>query len=128
MGIYKNKVMSHVGVISAIAVATTGEDGKQAFTIEAGHLTKEYEARISEVIAVTSYYDLASNPLRFYLVDKLEPTQVVKISSGGIRGRTYLDVSKLAATRKDKSETTWINEKECTSRELAETLNGATWD
>ena len=128
LGIYKNKLVSHVGVITAIAIATIGEDGKQAFKVEAGTLTEEHKTRISDVIAATAYYELADGPCRFYLADKIEPTRVVKTSAGGIRGRTYLDIPKLVATREDKPRATWSNRAECTSLELAELLEGSTWE
>jgi hypothetical protein len=51
--------------------------------------------RIRDVIEATTYYDLNSQPSRFYLVENFEPTEISKSSSGGIMGMRYLDLEQL---------------------------------
>lgn len=120
LGVYKQKAVKYVGVINTVAVATTGSDDSQQFIEEVGQLSGEQKGRIAEVIKSTKYYDLAAEPFRFYLADRLFPTQFSKTSSGGIRGRTYPDLSKLIPS--------YDSNKNYTSEEIATLLDGKTWE
>lgn len=67
----------------------------------------------------TLYYDLSSDPHRFYVVEFLAATDARKISPSGIRNLRYLDLSKIFAGFNPR--------REYTTNELATALKGTTW-
>jgi hypothetical protein len=118
IGVYKQKTVSYVGTVEAIAVATYGEGGF-SFTEEAGRLTDDHKKRIMDAIEATPYYDLKAVPYRFYLVDSFVPTDAKKTSYGGIMGLRYLDLSKMIPAYNPRGKNT--------TEELASALKKATW-
>ena len=120
IGVYNKKTVAYVGVVQAIAVAAFAENGTVSFTEEMGRLTDEQKERVKATVTATPYYELAANPHRYYLVDEFAPTSARKVSSGGIMGHRYLELSKLAGSYNPKQD--------YTSAELAAILALAIWE
>jgi hypothetical protein len=118
IGIYRQKIVSHVGRVESVAIVSF-ENKKYSFTTEAGCLTEEHKRQIIETIEDTSYYDLKSEPRRFYVVDRFVETESKKISPNGLWGFRYLDLSKLIPGY--DSKVTYSSES------LATAINGSTW-
>ena len=118
IGVYNLKTVAYVGTVEAITVVSHAE-GACVFTPEAGKLTDAHKDRIRETIAATPYDDLTDGDLRYYLVDKFVETNAKKVSSGGIMGLRYLDLSVIIPVYQTR--------KDYTSDELAEVLKAATW-
>ena len=119
IGIYNRKTVAYVGTVEAIAVASNS-DGVISFTEEAKRLTDSQRERIISAIEGTPYYDLKSNPHRFYLVDSFIPTEAKKTSPGGIMGLRYLDLSRIIPSYNPRKNYTTV--------ELAAGLKGGTWE
>lgn len=119
IGVYDQKSVRYVGTVEAITVVSHSK-GKTTFSGEAGNLTETHRKRIMNALEETSYYDLRSNPHRFYLVDSFIPTDARKTSSGGIWGMRYLDLPKMIPGYNPR--------KKYSSTELAEQLKQATWE
>jgi len=118
LGVYNQKTVSYVGTVQAIAIASC-DNGSFCFREEVGKLTEEQRARITCVIEETRYYDLKTNPVRFYIVDCFMATDCRKTSPGGIMGLRYLDLSKLIADYNPRHE--------YSTTQLAQALKGTTW-
>jgi hypothetical protein len=106
LGIYRHKAISHVGKIEAAAICTITEGRLQVLTQEYGEFTERHRARIQQMIEATPYYDLASEPHRYYVVDGFIATDFRKISSGGIRGHRYFDLGDYSTGRLPGPRTT----------------------
>lgn len=119
IGVYRQKTVTHVGRVQSIIV-TTWQDDKVTFTLESGASNPELQQRILDTINQTPYYDLKSEPFRFYLVDSFLPTDIRKTSPSGIMGFRYLDLAKLIRTYNPSRHYSTV--------ELAETLKGSTWE
>lgn len=120
IGLYSQKQVAYVGTVAAIAVGTPAPDGTIAFEVEDGKLTQEHRDRVKAVVEATSYYDLRTSPLRYYVADEFVPTSARKISPYGMLGLRYLPLEVLNAS--------YTSKREYTSAELAELLMGATWE
>lgn len=120
IGVYNRKAVAYVGTVEAIAVASWNQGSISIVEEEVGRLTEGHRRRIASTIAETPYYDLRSNPVRFYLVDSFVPTDAKKTSPGGIMSFRYLDLSKILPEYNPR--------KDYTSEELASALKEATWE
>jgi hypothetical protein len=118
IGVYHRKVVSYVGKVVAIAVASFKESGVD-FSQEEGTLTDEHKERIKAVVEATRYYDLKAEPNRYYLVDHFTGTDLKKTSSGGIMSYRYLDLSCVLPSFDPR--------KNYSTDELAAALKGRTW-
>jgi hypothetical protein len=93
IGIYTQKRVSLVGSVEAIAVCAYKHRSLRP-TIEAGTFTGDHRDRLRRVIEATEYFDLKSEPHRFYLVDAFVETDFQKVSPGGLLQLRYLDLSE----------------------------------
>lgn len=115
-GAYKDKRIGLVGRITAV-LACGYRDGKAVLiSTERGKATPEALARISAIIEATTYYDLASEPHRYWVMDELVSTNLAKRDKGPIRNTQYLRISPLLP--KD------MTAKDLSARELAARLDG----
>lgn len=119
IGVYTQKTVAYVGTVETIAVASF-EGGEFSFVEESGRLNDEQRKRIISTVEQTPYYDLRSTPHRYYLVDSFVPSNARKVSSGGIMGLRYLDLSKMIPSYNPR--------KVYTSEELAGMLKDSTWE
>jgi hypothetical protein len=119
IGIYTRKQVSLIGMVEAIAICDY-QEGHVTADVEQGTFTDEHRARVKTAMEETPYYDLKSNPLRFYLVDSFVATCLRKESPGGIMGMRYLDLPEIAGEAFD-------GRKAYTSEEIAELLSGRTF-
>lgn len=93
LGIYHQKAVSHIGQIEAAAVCLI-QDGKLVVQKEEfGKLTGAHRSRIQEMIETTTYYDLAIEPHRYYVVDHFTETHFNKASPSGMRGHRYFNLA-----------------------------------
>jgi hypothetical protein len=95
IGIYADKAVRFVGQVESVGLCEL-RDGTLQVESERGQVTEAQRARALAAIEATKYYDLKSEPLRFYFVPKFEETLIEKASPGGIMGFRYLDVWNLA--------------------------------
>jgi hypothetical protein len=119
IGIYAQKTVAYVGAVETIAIATPGPAGAR-LDCEVGTLTEAQAQRIRDTIAATSYYDLAADPYRFYLVDGFFATDARKTSAGGIQGFRYLDLTRLIPGHDRR--------RSLSGAELAALLGSARWE
>ncbi len=119
IGVYHRKAVQYAGAIEAVTVASSN-GGVLSFTEEVGRLEDRHRERIASIIEATPYYDLRSNPTRFFVVDSFVPTDFRKTSPGSIQGLRYLDLPKNIPDYDPR--------KDYTSEELATALTGATWE
>lgn len=119
IGVYHLKAVQYAGTIEAIAVASSN-GGVLSFTEEVGRIEDRHRERIESIIEAASYYDLRSNPTRFFVVDSFVPTNFRKTSPGGIFGLRYLDLPKIIPAYDPR--------RDYTSEEIAIALTGATWE
>lgn len=117
LGIYHDKVVTHIGQIAAVAVCQI-KDGKLVEEArEFGTLTEDQRNRIKKMIDSTSYYDLKDESCRYYVVDRFVATHFSKASPGGVRGHRYFDLSEYSDGLKIDSDSfaaalaTALNEK-----------------
>ncbi|MFO0159261.1 MAG: PD-(D/E)XK nuclease family protein [Alphaproteobacteria bacterium] len=118
IGIYRQKAVSHVGRVEAVAIVGI-ENKKYSFDVESGNLTGDHKKRIQNTFEQTLYYDLESEPRRFYLVDKFVATDFRKVSPNGLQGFRYLDLAKQVQGYDSK--------RNYSSEELASAIKGSTW-
>lgn len=95
LGVYKDKRVSLVGEIRAVAICRYRDGQVVVQAAERGALTPDMTSRIRDVIEATRYYDLTSADHRFYVVDHFEPTDLIKATKGPIRGAQYLQLSPI---------------------------------
>ena len=102
VGIYRNKTISHVGRLKAVAVCRT-EDGTIAeATVEFrrgevpgdGGLEPGEEAAIREAIAFGEplYGAFSEEPTRFYIVERFVKADLRKTTKGAMAGHRYFDL------------------------------------
>lgn len=94
IGIYRDKKITHIGKIkgSAICSLKNGNLIIQGAKPESGSLDEKDLATIQEVIEKTPYYDLGKSSERYYLIEDLQEVNLIKTSSGGLRGHRYFDL------------------------------------
>lgn len=95
LGLYSEKRVALVGTITHVFVATY-RDGKLVVDEEErGKVDEHALSRATAIVEATTYYDLKNGPHRFYVVDRFEPTRLVKKSKGPVRGAQYLKLSEV---------------------------------
>jgi tRNA-binding EMAP/Myf-like protein len=121
LGIYRQKQISYVGRIVSVAVCRKADSKLIVETEDFGSLTKEHKDRIHAIIDAATYYPgLAAESHRYYMVDSFAQTEVRKISSGGMMGHRYFDITALAETNE--------LQKDASSTEVANMLKGAIFE
>jgi hypothetical protein len=120
LGVYHRKAVSHVGQIEAAAICMMNGGKFLVQTEEYGTLTASHRSRIQQMIEATPYYDLASEPHRYYVVNCFLETNFRKVSSGGMRGHRYFDLSDYFDGQPPGPHTT--------TREVAAALNQQTFE
>lgn len=118
LGIYYNKAVRLIGRIAAIYDNKADPKGVMELTIVEGTGSDrpEFRERIKLMVAASKAklgWDV-SGDMRFFCVEKFEPTEFKKTSSGGIQGPRFLDVSEQAKSHSDL--------------ELAQLLRNQTWE
>lgn len=103
IGIYKDKAISLVGEIRAVMVCAY-DKGTVRVVVEQGAEEPWMKDRILGVIETTTYYDLKSNPQRFYLADRLAPTNLRKTSFGGLREMQHIKLPDLLGSQTTPGE------------------------
>lgn len=97
IGIYKNRCVSLLGEVDAIAVCSM-QDGRLEITTELGEITEAHRSHIIAAIEATSYYDLRQ-PNRYFLTGGFEPTEINKTTAYGIWGPRYLSIAELSGDK-----------------------------
>lgn len=121
IGVYRQKQISHVGRLEAVAVCRKNANDLIIENEEFGSLTKEHMERIEKIIDAASYYpDFAAESHRYYVVDRFAPTDVRKISSGGMMGHRYLNIAELAKVERFRQD--------ASSDEVASLLSGTVYE
>ena len=95
LGIYKDKRISLVGEIKAVLICTYDAGQVSVQHVERGVPDPSILERIKAITEATSYYDLKDGPLRFYVVDQFETTDLAKASKGPVRGAQYLQIGPI---------------------------------
>lgn len=95
LGAYSEKAVRLVGRITAVLTCRYADGVAEVIEVERGTATDDALKRIVAVIEATSYYDLRSQPQRYYVVDEFAPTNLVKRDKGPVRGAQYLQISPL---------------------------------
>jgi hypothetical protein len=120
IGLYRNGEIMAVGKLENTVCANESK-GKLSIKHKTSPVTKAQKKRISEAIALGPKhgYNLRSG-LRFLLVEKFEPTNYRKISSGGLMNKQYFNI------RQELAVPHGTNLPEL--QEIAERLKGRTWE
>jgi hypothetical protein len=116
LGAYSDKSIRLVGRITAVLACRYVDGAADVIEAERGSASSDALKRIAAVIEATSYYDLKTEPQRYYVVDEFAPTNLIKRDKGPIRGAQYLQISPLLAKG--------AQVRGLSSRELAERLDG----
>lgn len=94
IGIYTNKEITHIGEIASTCIGRLIE-GK--FSSGDNSISGADAKRIEEIIGASSYYaDLGAHDHRYYIIKSLHEVNLIKKSSGGIRGHRYFDLQKFS--------------------------------
>jgi hypothetical protein len=97
IGIYAQKTVSLIGEVIAVVLSSPAAE-RPVLEIESGELNEEGLNRIQDMIAATSYYNLSSEPHRFYVTSGFHETSIKKASLNGIQGMRYLDLVELVTS------------------------------
>ena len=97
LGIYRERCVSLIGEVEAIAVCSYTHGVLDA-QVETGPLSEAHRERIIGAIEATTYYDLTA-PTRFFMTGGLTAANIRKTSRGGIMGPRYLSVAELSGAR-----------------------------
>jgi hypothetical protein len=95
LGAYKDKCVSLVGEIKAVIIARYSDGAVIKVADERGTATPEMLDRVRQIIEATPYYDLRTKDHRYFILDQFQPTELVKITKGPVRGAQYLQLSPL---------------------------------
>ena len=107
LGVYKNKQVSHVGRIEAVAVCWKRQGILGVDAEESGVLSDEQKDRISSIIDAATYYpNLGVDAHRYYVVDHFLETDLRKASSGGMMGHRYFDIGHLTQSKPQTNAST----------------------
>lgn len=123
IGLYKDKEITHIAKIDKIVVVTYHQNEKFSFTsLDAQTITPEEEKNIlSAMESAKKYgYNFTQNTHRFFLMEKLYPTNFQKVSVGGMRKAQYFDLQSFSAT-------TTPNKSSLSAKEVANLLKNKTW-
>lgn len=95
LGLYSDKRVSLVGTIEHVLIASYQDGVVTVEEEERGSADAAALARIKAIIEATPYYDLKGRAHRYFVVDRFEPTNLVKASKGPVRGAQYLKLSEI---------------------------------
>lgn len=115
LGCYSEKAVRLVGRITSVLACRYADGVAEVIEAERGVASEEALKRIAAIVEATSYYDLRSQPQRYYVVDAFAPTNLIKRDKGPIRGAQYLQISPLLAPG--------VSVRGMTSGELARSLD-----
>jgi hypothetical protein len=82
LGLYSNKKVHSVGVISTVVQAKVTDNQLLDIKLECGQLQEKHEERILSFVRAANYYDFTDST-RFYLMDETLPINFIKSSRGG---------------------------------------------
>lgn len=116
LGAYSEKAIRLVGRVTAVLTCRYIDGVAEVIEVERGTATDNALKRIAAVIEATSYYDLRTQPQRYYVVDEFAPTNLIKRDKGPVRGAQYLQISPLLP---DGAPVRGVS-----SRDLAQRLDG----
>ena len=105
VGIYNNKKITHFGRLRATAICYL-EGDKLIVKPEHNTFTNADKDTVRAVIENTPYYDLKDNAERYYMIDDLQQVDIIKSSSGGIRGHRYFDLQSFTDEKLEADMTT----------------------
>ena len=122
LGIYRQKCISHVGRLVAVAVCRKTEGELIVEAEEFGSLSTNQKERIQEIMLAAEPYfkGFASISHRYYLVDNFAKTDARKTSPGGMMGHRYFDIAALG-----KADDLQLD---LSSADVAKILNGTTYE
>jgi len=117
LGIYKWKKVRYIGKVEAEIVADWTEQHGLKVLSDQNNVTEQQKERIVNAIedGLKNGWDLRSG-LRFFLFNEFENTEFTKTSPGGIFRVRYFNLKE------------YFNEVPNTLKEIAEELNGRTWE
>lgn len=121
LGLYKDKAIRGIGVVIC-SVDATYNFKSEKLTVgkpQLGKITSEQEHTIKKVIVEAKEkmgIDISEGH-RFFLVDKYYETEFIKPTKGGLMGTKYFDLADIDGYQKNM-----------TSKEVANLLNGKLWD
>ena len=95
LGLYADKQVSLIGAIESVFVAAYRRGALEVIEVERGTVKEEAKQRVAAIIEATPYYDLRTEPHRFFVVDEFKPTSLIKGSKGSVRGARYLQLSNI---------------------------------
>lgn len=114
-GAYSDKAVRYVGRIQAVVVCSFENGELRQQRPERGETSSEVLGRIKGIIRACPYYDLTP-PHRYWVMDELAATNLVKRDKGPVRGSQYLRISSLLPPG--------VSAKGASGRELAALLDG----
>lgn len=119
VGAYKNKIISAIGKVLAIAVFRFENKLIKSVALEYGNVSESQRENLLECVNETDYYNLGQEDLRVYFLDKYIPTNFQKTSPSGMMGHRYFDLSEILDTNLLDANTE--------TAEVAKLLNGKTF-
>ncbi|XBQ17582.1 MAG: hypothetical protein ABL308_06780 [Oceanicaulis sp.] len=134
IGIYKNKSVRLVGRVRGVVVVEFEGDDIRILEnfrlpwepLSPVNITAEFKARMFGIADSSPFYSLRDEEVRFYLVDRLVPTDFRKVSPQGIMGHRYFVLDS-----KDPKEPAAVPELflngEPSIETLADALRQKTW-
>jgi hypothetical protein len=96
IGIYTQKAVRLIGRVVAIYDSEAGAGGQMQLTLVDGIERPDFRERIKGMATDSKQklgWDLSSD-MRFFCADRFLPTDFEKVSSGGIRGPLFWDISE----------------------------------
>ncbi len=91
LGLYTNKKVHYIGVISTVVQAKVINNVLLDIKVEYGQIEKTHEERILNFVRTANYYEF-TNSTRFYLMDEKSPINFIKSSKGGSQQHRYIDL------------------------------------
>lgn len=94
IGIYRNKQVTHIGMIKTAVIATC-EDGALKIAKGESDIPDEYAQRVCAIIKSAIYYpELSQEPHRYYIFEETQEVNLQKVSPHGIQGKRYFDLKE----------------------------------
>lgn len=99
LGLYHDKMVSHVGRITAAVIAVKNQMGSLDFDDpETGEINDAGRQAIQNIIGAAQIYypEFESSRHRYYIVDSFSETDFRKITPGGLMGHRYFDLNEIS--------------------------------
>ena len=94
IGIYKDKCIQYIAEVKTIVSGVLNGNRFSINNTEKGRATTEQKRRIRGAIAACTYFpDFAREEYLYYLFDEIHPTEIKKVSKGGVWGTRKLNLS-----------------------------------